>query len=213
MSYYSDDNISITVNGSAETVFTSATFKASVTTLGKTGPEARGQAAPIIESIKRVLISWEDKGGIDLQRLRTTFDVSTNTSRSGDFNGYKAIYTIQFTAWAVAAAPAIHGALTSIETVEAETPVYHVKDSTEVQARAFADAVEKAKLKFAAQCVALDKDPQGYYVRSWITQDQEHHGKTLSFSDGQNGDFRGHEPGWASLDIRATFLYKEREPR
>ncbi len=212
--YYGDSTISVNVKGSTETEFTSATFNASVTGYGKTGPEAKEKVFPVIEKLKKTILSHAEPAGIDTTRLKTTFDVLVDNDRAtGAFVGYKAVYTIKFTGKNVTAAPAVHDALTSIESVQAQTPVYNLDDSAEVHGRAFNDAAAKAKTKFIYQCKALNLDPNHYVVKSWSIIDEEPRGKTLSFSEGAAAKPIGLEPGKASLDIRVTINYASDKPK
>jgi hypothetical protein len=112
-----------------------------------------------------------------------------------------------FTGMNVKAAPAVHDALTSIESVQAPTPIYNLDESSTIQAQAFADAAQKARQKFADQCVALNIDPKEFYPLSWSIQDQMHQGKTLSFKEPESPKAVGLEPGRASVDITVTFAF------
>ncbi len=214
--YYGDniDTIQVHTRGSVETEFISATFTAAVITPGKSGPEAKEKARPIIDQILTSIRKNAVEGGIDLSRLQTTFRVSVHHNRNtGEFDGYEATYTIKFTGKNVAAAPAIHDALTSIVSVQADTPKYNLNDSADIHARAFQDASDKAKVKFNLQCKALGHNPADYGIRSWSIQDEEPRGKTLSINvDGSAPKPVGLEPGKAQLDIKVTFIYGLKPP-
>jgi len=214
MSYYGNGVIAITGKGCAETEFTSATYKVNVTTLGKTGPQAKEKALPIIEAIRKTILANADKAAIDTTRLKTTFSVDIETSRNtGEFVGYRASYSATFTGKNVVAALAMHDALTSIEGVQAPTPIYNVDDSLEIQNRAFKDAVEKAKSKFEGQCFGLGLRPNDFDVQSWSIQEEQPRGKTLSFnSDAGRPQAVGLEPGKATLDLTVTLVYVAKKP-
>lgn len=211
MAYYNNgDNVVLTLaKGSTETEFTSATFKAMVTTYGTTGPMAKEKALPCIEAIKRAIVSYGETVGIDMDRLKTSFSVDIHHARNtGEFAGYKANYTITFTGRNVVEALKLHDALTSIEGVEAPTPIFNLNDSADVHARAFADAVAKARIKFQSQCAALDIDPNMYETTSWSIQEEEPRGKMLSFSEGAQAKPVGLEPGKAVFDMKVTFVHR-----
>ncbi len=212
--YYGEEVIQVHARGSAETKFVSATFNAVVVTPGKTGPEAKEKARPIIDQILAAIRKNADDGGIDLSRLQTTFGVAIKRNRNtGDFDGYECTYTIKFTGKNVAAAPAVHDALTSIGSVQADTPKYNLNESADVHARAFQDAVTKAKAKFEGQCKALGHTVDDYGVKSWTIQDEEHRGKTLSYNvDGAKPTPVGLEPGKAMLDLKVTFAFALKKP-
>jgi uncharacterized protein YggE len=213
MTYYGNGVIDVNVKGSAETTFTSATFKASVTKQGPTGPAAKELAIPVMESIKKAILSHADKAAIDTTRLKTTFAVDVARDRhSGQPIGYEAVYTITFTGKNVVAAPAVHDALTSIEGVQAPTPIYNVNDDSTVHALAFADAVNKAKSKFRDQCEALGMNAEDFVVLSWNIRDEEPRGKMLSFTEGATAKPVGLEPGKASLDMQVTFAFCRKVP-
>ena len=205
-----DNIVSIAARGTAETSFTSVAFKATVTKVADTGPKAKAAAAEPIEKILNVVREHAEKGGIDTNKLNTWFDVNTNHDRNtGSFRGYKAVYTIKFKAKNVAHATTIHDALTSIDGVEASSPQFKIDDSADVYARAFKDAVEKARVKFADQCNALDLAQANFRLTNWHISEEEPSGKFLSL---RSGDDTAHvkpgiEPGKANYELRVTFAY------
>ncbi len=210
MAYYGNDVIAVSTKGAAETDFVSASFEARVVTEGTTGPDAKEKAISVIEKIKKAISMHADKGGIDTKRLKTTFAVDIRHDRiTGGFAGYKATYTIKFTGKNVAAATDIHDALTSIESVQAPTPIFNIDDSSDIHARAFTDAVQKAKIKFKDQCVALALEYENFSIQSWTAGEEEHHGKTLGLTE-DSGPKPGIEPGKASLDMRVTLVYRKK---
>jgi len=216
MGYYGDhpECISVTSKGSAETAFTKATYRATVTTSGKTGPAAKDRALPVIEQIRKTILAHAEKATLDTGRLKTTFAVDVETHRqTGEFLGYRAVYSAEFSGTNVREAPFVHDALTSIEGVQSPTPVYHVDDGVEVHAAAFADAVGKAKAKFAAQCKGLGVDPNFYEVTTWTIQEDTPRGKTLSFqANATEPKAVGLEPGKATLDLNVTFVFAPKKP-
>ena len=216
MGYYGDhpECISVTAKGSAETAFTKATYRATVTTSGKTGPAAKDRALPVIEQIRKTILAHAEKAALDTGRLKTTFAVDVETHRqTGEFLGYRAVYSAEFSGTNVREAPFVHDALTSIEGVQSGTPVYHVDDGVEVHALAFADAVGKAKAKFAAQCKGLGVDPNFYEVTTWTIQEDMPRGKTLSFqANATEPKAVGLEPGKATLDLNVTFVFAPKKP-
>lgn len=214
MSYYGTDVISVQTRGTAESAFVSATFNASVTQLGATGPAAKEKALPIIERLKQTILARAEDGGIDTTRLKTTFAVDIHRNRENEFAGYRATYTVEFTGTNVVNAPAVHDALTSIEGVASPTPIYNLDDSPAVHARAFKEAVEKAKVKFESQCAALDFDPRAYGVQTYSIREETPRGKGLSFTEAAGavaagGKVKpiGMEPGKALLELNVEFAY------
>lgn len=213
MGYYDSDfaGTSISAKGTAETEFTSATYKATVTTTGKTGPEAKKKALPIMESVREVISRFAGQAKLDVARIKTTFPITMDTHRqTGEFVGYRATWTVHFTGRSVSEAPAVHDALTSLEGVMAETPTYKVNDSAEVHAAAFHDGVVKAREKFKGQCAALNVNPNDFYVRSWQIQEEQQHGKTLSFANAATDALikaAGLEPGKATMDLTVTVTF------
>ncbi len=201
MGFYGDANIiSVSGKGTATTKFTTATYKATVTTRGKTGPKAKEDALPVIEKIREVILRHAETAGIDTGRLKTTF---------GEFVGYRATYTASFTGSNVKEAPAVHDALTSIEGVESPTPVYGLDDGPAIQAVAFEDAVKKAKAKFESEAKACGLDPANYVIKSWGIQEEQAHGKTLAFASNAHDKVKpvGLEPGRAVLDITVNLAF------
>jgi uncharacterized protein YggE len=202
MGYYGTETIDVHTQGSAETDWLSATYSASVVCSGKTGPEAKTKLAPITEKILEAVRSKADAAGIDLGRLQTTLNVSIRNNRqTGEFEGYNATYTIKFNGKSVAAAPEVHDALTSIESVMADTPKYNLNETNEAHGQAFKEAYDKAKLKFETQCKATGLDSTEWGLKSWDIQDEEHRGKTLGYNtDGNAPKAIGLKPGRALIE-------------
>lgn len=213
MSYYGDnDIISITSKGSTETEFTSATFKATIITQGKTGPEAKKKALPLIETLKKTILDNAEHGGIPTDRMKTTFGIDIETQRqTGEFVGYRATYTISFTGTNVAYAPSVHDALTSIENVQSPTPVYNINDAADIYAKSFTDAAAKARVKFADQCKALGLASDQFFIKTWSIQEEQPRGKTLSFTEGPTAKSIGITPGKAAFDMTVNFAFSKKE--
>jgi uncharacterized protein YggE len=209
MAYYGQ-NIGISARGTTDTEFVSATFKATVITEGKTGPDAKEQALPVIEKIKKAIASHATSAGIDMTKLKTTFDVDIRHNRnSGEFNGYKATYTVNFQAKKVGAATAVHDSLTSIDSVQSPTPIFNLDDSPEVRDRAFTHAANQAIRTFTDQCRALKLDPNEFFIRSWSIQEERPHGKVLSLQVAEDAK-PTIEPGKASFDVNVIFIWAKK---
>jgi uncharacterized protein YggE len=210
---YDNATIAATAKGIAETTFESATFKATVVMEGKTGPAAKDKILPIIDKLKHTVMEHAEKAGIDTTRLKTTMAVDVNHNRNtGEFQNYKATYTIAFTGKNVVAAPAVHDSLTSIEGVQSPTPIYNLNESSDVHTRAFSDAAGKARVKFENQCKALGLEPSDYEIHSWTIRDEEHRGKMLSFTEGAVAKPIGLEPGKASLEVHVNLNFARKKP-
>lgn len=171
MSYFVHDIINIPAKGQAPTNFVSATFKATVTTTSTTGPAAKALAQSRIDQIKNQIMLFAEKAMIETDRLATTFAVDINKRYDNAkgvnvFEGYRAVYTISFKALKVGEATALHDALTSIDGVEASTPVFNVDDSPGIQKEAFQDAYSKANAQFRDQCDVLGLTRGDYKLKS-----------------------------------------------
>ena len=211
MSYYGNTGIiNVSAKGAAETDFVSATFSVSVTTQGENGPAAKEKGRKAINAILEVISKNAKAAGIDSQRLKTTFVVSTDRDNYGKFVGYKAVYTNKFTCKNVRAATELHDELTSIHGVAADTPVFNIDDNEQVQEKAFADAVKKAQSKFENQCKCLGLDKNDFYVLSWSMQSEEPRGKTLGLIEDSEKRTIGIEPGKATLETSVSFCYTRR---
>ena len=208
MSEY-DGVIRVTGRGSVETKFAGVRYRAEVHTMADTGPAAKEKAQPAIDSIQRVLRARASEAQIDMQRLRTSFDVVLLTKYEGNnvvFGGYKAVYKIAFEGTAVGEATKVHDALTSLTGVQAPTPEFRLVTEG-VHERAFELAVRDARTKFVSQCRALELDPDRYEVRSWsVASDDEPRGKTLGASNNSEGRIVL-EPGKAMLDLAVTVYF------
>jgi uncharacterized protein YggE len=211
MSYFPHDIISVSAKGQAPTNFVSATFKATVTTTSTTGPEAKALAQPRIDQIKNKIMLFAEKAMIETDRLATTFAVDINrrydkVTGVNVFDGYRATYTISFKAMRVGEATALHDALTSIDGVEASTPVFNVEDGPEVQKVAFQDAYSKANEQFRDQCDVLGLTRGDYKLKSWSIEDNRGGGgKMLSLSEGPS--IVEVEPGKAVLEVKVNFAF------
>ena len=73
---FEKDCVSITVRGTAASVFTKATFQVKVVTKAETGPQAKALAQPTIEAFKAVVVGMADAARIDLSRMQARFDVA-----------------------------------------------------------------------------------------------------------------------------------------
>lgn len=206
------DTISITSRGTTEAAFTSVTFKASATATGKTGPAAKEETKGRIEAILKVVAAFTERAGIEKDRLRTTFAVDVWKEYNGhrhEFKGYRATYTIAFNAKNVAEATALHDALTSINGVEAETPVFNIDDSPQVVAHVFADAVKKAKITFSNQCAALNFNAESFEIVNWrFIPGHRGSGKFLSLSS--EDESVEIAPGRAVLESSYMFEFKKK---
>jgi uncharacterized protein YggE len=208
MSNYVQDYIVIKAKGVAETSFTSATFRASITTTGQTGPAAKAEAKTRIEQVYDVISQFTKRADIEADRVRTTFAVDVWRDRSTyTFKGYQAVYTIVFDAKNVDEVVALHDALTSINGVESPTPVFNMDTSPEIQAKVFQDAVNKAKATFNHQCKALGFDPALFEIYSW-TPESEHRasGKFVSLLADDEGAVEV-TPGRAFCETTYSFKY------
>jgi uncharacterized protein YggE len=210
--YGSTDSIHVQAKGSTPTAFVSATFKANINTVAKTGPAAKEAAKERIAAIWEVLKAFGPAAGIDTDRLRTTFAVDSSkehdrTTGELRFLGYKAAYSITFTAKNVLEATRLHDALTSIEGVESPSPVFNINESPEIYAQAFKVAADAARVKFRLQCEALGLDPNAYEPATWTIEEEQQHGKTLSVGNGPKASAVGMEPGKATLAMTVTFVF------
>ncbi len=218
MGYYNEHagEIAVSVSGSAETKFTSASFTAKVVTRGASGPEAKKQAEPVIEKILSAIKTHAERAAVDTTRLKTGFAVDIYSNRNtGEFSGYQATYTATFTCKNVSEATRVHDALTSIDQVQSPSPSFSVDDSVEVFTRAFADAVGKAKARFEGQCASLGLKMEEFELLSWhIQDDRRPSGKMLALSanSGDDDGIRASiEPGKALLELGVNFVYRKRE--
>lgn len=207
--------ISVTSKGSAESTFTSVEYKASIVVEGPTGPAAKEKARPIMDHLQGVLGAYGEAAGLDLARLKTTFDVEATYVNGSDgarrFNGYRATYTATFVGSNVAKAMAFHDAITSIEGVQSPSPNFRMDNLDGVSQRAFQNAAKRAQEKFEGQCAALGLDPKSYAIDSWSLYDEEPRGKTLTFKD-VKAEAVGLEPGKAILDVRVTLSFTRVTP-
>jgi uncharacterized protein YggE len=212
--YTTPNQISVNAKGSAESRFTKATFKVTVSEVASTGPEAKNKIDPLIGIVFKIIQANAETAGLEADRVTTTKSVEpeyTHTNSGGRVaSGYRATFTASFAGRNVIEALSVHDQLTSLAGVVADTPVFHVDDASEFANAAFADGVKKARAKFEAQCKALSLDPAAYQVSSWSIEDEQPRGKSLSFTDGAKPRGSAAEPGKAMLDVRVQVLFTKK---
>lgn len=209
------DIVSVIGRATIETEFVSATFSVIVKQRESDGPSAKSKAAPIIEKILHTIREHGRIAEVDTSVIQTTLKTRTVHDRQTDApNGYECIYTIKFTAKAVDKATVLHDALTSIAGADADTPVFNLSNTEDIERRAFAEAVRDARTRFESQCQALGVDPKDYIVTSWKPDDrQEHHGKTLGLArDDEGARPIGLSPGRALYELQVTVWFS-RNPK
>lgn len=217
MGYYNGNANQITINtrGTAESRFTRASFTASISRTGPSGPAAKEAARPIIDALKAAIVAAGEGAGIDLERMSTTFAVAPYTEYENGRQvprGYQATYTIAFSCVNMVEALRVHDQITSIEGVVSPTPVFHMDNQGEVADAAFKDAYEKAVKKLEGQCEAVGEVPSDWRLSSWVIEDEEPRGKMLSFKEGAGkASAAGGEPGKALFDVNVRFLYERSE--
>jgi len=206
--------IPITGHGTARATFTAVQYSAAVNTTGKTGPKAKEAAKPIIAKIRAVIDAGAEEAGLDKQiktSLRITKAVRYDeVKRQNVHDGYQANYTVAFVGKNVAAATKLHDQLTSIEGVEAETPVFLVDSSMELEAEAFRLAVKDATDRFENQCLAFGLKTDSFRLVGWNSgEDHGHRGKVMALaaSAGGSGQPVDLEPGKADKSVTVTLQY------
>lgn len=212
--------INVTGQGIAKAKFTSVGYSVTVNANGKTGPAAKKAAKPTIDKIRAVIAEHAKTAELDTTRLTsdfhiqkvTEFDHATRTNKHG---GYMATYSVSFTGKNIEAATTVHDALTSIDGAEADSPQFRVEASSALEAKAFENAIKKAKQRFVDQCKALGLDPDDYTVASWTTrEDQPHRGKMMALAAdvGSSGDEPVQiEPGKAEFRVNVTISFAQKK--
>lgn len=222
------DTNSVTVSGAgtANATFTKAKFSIRVRKIGRSGPEAKQNARPVIDQIKAVIQAQAKEAGIDVTRLQTDFAVAlnqryNNATGQHESSGYTATYTCAFSATAVDKATKLHDALTSIDGAEAESPQFCIDKSAEIEDAAFKAAMDDAKRRFAAQCRAAGLDPNGFELATWsLGSDPGYRGGKMmamaaALSDEAGGGAVELEPGKAeqTTTVSVTFVRKAQGSR
>jgi uncharacterized protein YggE len=207
--------VSVTGHGTAQATFTAVQYSAAVNTTGKTGPKAKEAAKPIIAQIRDLIEKNAEEAGLDVQRIKPTFRITKavrydESKRQQVHDGYQANYTVAFVGKDVAAATKLHDQLTSIEGVEADTPVFLVDSSLDLEAEAFRLAVKDAKDRFESQCLALGMRTDTFRLVTWNAGDDHgHRGKVMALaaSSGGGGKPVDLEPGKADKTVTVTLQY------
>lgn len=198
----------VQATGTTTVDFSGVRYKVSATTHGATGREARDKVKVRIDKIRAVIGSQDGhRACINGGSINTSLTIAVDHSdrQAALVRGYKAVYTAEFTGNNVKLASEIHDALTSIEGVEASTPVFLVDRLEEAAELAFVDAAQHARAKFAAQCRAVGLSPAEFKVLSWSLQEADQaRGKTLSYEQDPG---EGLAPGRAVLTVRVTCYY------
>lgn len=207
--YLNRNQITITAKGQADSGFSHASFKLSLSTVAETGPAAKEKARPLIDAILAVVTEQAEAAQIDAARLKTTFSIEPHRvyeeNRTPTHRGYKADYSISFSAKNLALATDLHDRLTNLNGITAESPTFHVGDEAEVTQRAFADAWQKAKATFEAQCATVGLSPLDWEIVAWEEESAGGGGgKMLSASGGPTTRI---EPGKAIYQVTIGFLF------
>lgn len=211
--------VSISAQGTAQAKFGSVQYSASVNTTGRSGPEAKQAAKPVIDKIRAVIEKFAKEAEIDMARLKTNFSVTKATRYDQSVGrhvheGYQSNYSISFTGKNVAMGTKVHDALTSIDGAEADSPNFLVDSTVALEREAFEDAVSKAKTRFAFQCRTLGENPDDYEVVTWQTgQDNGHRGKVLAMAASLSADAESPvdlEPGKAEQGVTVTLTFAKR---
>lgn len=213
------DTVTVSASGTAQTTFTSVKYSARVRTTGRSGPEAKENAKPVIQKIREVIATQAKSAGIDTARLQSDFAVTLNQRHNHvtgqqEMNGYNATYTIAFTGTNVGQATKLHDALTSIDGAEADSPQFCVdKKDQMLENQAFEDAVSKVRTRFASQCQALGLKVADYELVTWsLGHDSGHRGgKMMAMAEAAGGSGPVElEPGKAehTVSITVTFARK-----
>lgn len=208
--------VTVNAKGKSDSAFTRATLSATVTGYGPSGPDAKKNATEAIAALRRVLVQNATEGGIDLDRMATSFAVSPNMVYQNSqqvFQGYKATYEVSFSCSNVVGALTIHDKITNIPGVVSPTPVFHLDNQGEVAAAAFKDAYETARKKFEAQCEAVGDKFALWTLAHWSIADEEPRGKMLTFNANAGSlSAVGAEPGKALFEVRVHFVFMRMAP-
>lgn len=204
--------ININAVGRAQSVFSSVSYSATVVADGPTGPVAKGRARPAMDKLREVVMGYADEAKLDRSRVRTTFsvDLIPDHSRSQQFLGYRAVYTMSFSGSDVGASVKLHDAITSIEGVQSPSPVFLPDRKNDAPRAAFEDAFSQIRKKFAEQCGVAGLDPDAYEVVDWSSHDYDESrrggGKFLALDESSSAI----EPGKAEVSISVTASFRRR---
>lgn len=210
MSVPQNFGISISACGRVTAQFSSVTYTAHVMGTGKTGPLAKEQARPVVDRVNRLISEHAKEAGIDTARLETTMTIDSivryDTTNNPLHAGYRASYIIRFEGTNVAAAIKLHEALTSIEGVDARTPVYNVADTPALMKLAFKEGIRLARARFEEQCRSLGLKASDYEVVSWSSAPkQRFEGKTSAMIEDERGTRL--EPGQTEYQLNVTLVF------
>lgn len=198
----------ITTEGRALATFSSVNFRVSVTTHDQNGPEAKDKAHQLIKRIEDTLKGPAGMAaGVDLTRLETSFMTKPKTTYDRDKgvhapDGYEAVYTVTFTGNKLDGAIALHDALTSIKGVVADTPVFNITNTAELEEKAFGMAWGEARRRFWAQCRILEANQDNFEIIRWEIEERRRGGKGISIEDED-----GPKPGQADFILKVKFTF------
>lgn len=201
----SQSTVEITGTGTADAKFTKVTYAVRVAQNGRTGPEAKERARPIIENVLKVLKEHADQAGIDPESIKSLLSVEEVSSydhntRENVFGGYRASYSLTFSGSNVDEASKLHDALTSIDDARASSPAFEIGSNDELLLHATTRAFAAANSRFRMECEVLGLDPDDYEIRTWSTG---HDHGTRAKSLGLEAAVAMDAPMAAPIEIRA----------
>lgn len=166
-------SINITAVGQVPAVFDRCTFRLKTSVVRPSTVKCKEAISPKIKEIDAVVKSF---GFVSAGSHKASSEVDPekeyNSKNSRHENvGYRYTHTVTFRINDVSKVNAVMDALTSINDVEMDAPVFSIKDDNALKTQAMKLAFELAQKNFENQCAMAGVQHSVYYIDSWEIRD------------------------------------------
>lgn len=168
MSIY-PSTINVTAVGQVSGVFDRCTFKVKTFVQESNTFKCKEAITPKIKEIDVIIKSLNcvsagsHKASSDVETVQE-YNSKTNLH---DHKGYKYTHVVSFRINDVSRVNEIMDLLTSLDDVQMDSPVFSIKDDTELKSQAMKMAFDLARKNFEGQCKMAGVDSENYYLESW----------------------------------------------
>jgi len=187
-----DTTVTIQGTGKSFTDVQSVCVRISVLATAPNSVKAKTDAKKTMNQVYAVINRLKESGIVFKGELKSHFSIRPrfDTALSAESGLYEARFQLDVESSCLDRTMDIFDALTTLDGVRAESPLYSVDDSVReaLKKRAFQSAVEDAKARFRFQAQAVGLDPDGFEIISWRTTESGHgsfSGKRLQIEGSQ----------------------------
>ncbi len=166
-------SINVTATGQVSAVFDRCTFRLKTSVLKPTTVKCKEAIRSKILEIDNVVKSFgfvcsgSHKASSEIEPEK---EYNSKTSKH-EFNGYRYTHTCSFRINDVSKVNEVMDALTSINDVQMDSPLFSIKDDNNLKTQAMEIAFDLAKKNFAGQCKMAGVDYNAFILDSWDIRD------------------------------------------